>query len=61
LPNERIAGANENAEAMKPTATIRVGSSLLELLIALAIIAIMLTLLLPVAFMALKAAQNLGG
>lgn len=46
---------------MKFAGSQRLGKSLLELLVAIGIIAIMLSLMVPVAFMALRAAQRLGG
>ncbi len=45
---------------MNPKRHERAGKSLLELLIALTIIGLLMTLLIPAAFKLLKAAQNLG-
>ena len=45
---------------MIPAGRKRLGRSLLELLVALAIIALLASLLLPAAFQVLRAAQNLG-
>lgn len=52
-------GGNEGGLAMTPEGRKRAGKSLVELLVALAIIALMMALMLPAAMQALKAAQAL--